>query len=233
MTLSAGCYALGYLTGVAAFAWMARRRNLATAGIMAVMGAGLLGGLIGANLTQWVYAHLVPGGEPGKTVLGSIAGGYLSVLLFKRYIGIRRPTGDLFAVAISAGETVGRWGCFFGGCCYGKACTILWAVHQHGAWRHPTQLYLSGANALILVALWRFDKAHPPENGLFYLQGVLYSAARFVIEFFRDGPPPVWGLTGAQWACLVGFAFFGVRLARLLRPARPALAALSDATPVR
>lgn len=233
MTLSAGCYALGYLTGVAAFAWMARRRNLATAGIMAVMGAGLLGGLIGANLTQWVYAHLVPGGEPGKTVLGGIAGGYLSVLLFKRYIGIRRPTGDLFAVAISAGETVGRWGCFFGGCCYGKACTILWAVHQHGAWRHPTQLYLSGANALILVALWRFDKAHPPENGLFYLQGVLYSAARFVIEFFRDGPPPVWGLTGAQWACLVGFAFFGVRLARLLRPARPALAALSDATPVR
>jgi len=233
MTLSAGCYALGYLTGVAAFAWMARRRNLATAGIMAVMGAGLLGGLIGANLTQWVYAHLVPGGEPGKTVLGGIAGGYLSVLLFKRYIGIRRPTGDLFAVAISAGETVGRWGCFFGGCCYGKACTILWAVHQHGAWRHPTQLYLSGANALILVALWRFDKAHPPENGLFYLQGVLYSAARFVIEFFRDGPPPVWGLTGAQWACLVGFAFFGVRLARLLRPARPALAALSDAAPVR
>ena len=233
MTLSAGCYALGYLTGVAAFAWMARRRNLATAGIMAVMGAGLLGGLIGANLTQWVYAHLVPGGEPGKTVLGGIAGGYLSVLLFKRYIGIRRPTGDLFAVAISAGETVGRWGCFFGGCCYGKACTILWAVHQHGAWRHPTQLYLSGANALILVALWRFDKAHPPENGLFYLQGVLYSAARFVIEFFRDGPPPVWGLTGAQWACLVGFAFFGVRLARLLRLARPALAALSDATPVR
>ena len=233
MTLSAGCYTLGYLTGVAAFAWMARRRNLATAGIMAVMGAGLLGGLIGANLTQWVYVHLVPGGEPGKTVLGGIAGGYLSVLLFKRYIGIRRPTGDLFAVAISAGETVGRWGCFFGGCCYGKACTILWAVHQHGAWRHPTQLYLSGANALILVALWRFDKAHPPENGLFYLQGVLYSAARFVIEFFRDGPPPVWGLTGAQWACLVGFAFFGVRLARLLRPARPAPAALSDAAPVR
>ena len=233
MTLSAGCYALGYLTGVAAFAWMARRRNLATAGIMAVMGVGLLGGLIGANLTQWVYAHLVPGGEPGKTVLGGIAGGYLSVLLFKRYLGIRRPTGDLFAVAISAGETVGRWGCFFGGCCYGKACTVLWAVHQHGAWRHPTQLYLSGANALILVALWRFDKVHPPENGLFYLQGVLYSVARFVIEFFRDGPPPVWGLTEAQWACLVGFAFFGVRLVRLLRPARPAPAALSDAAPAR
>ena len=221
MTLSAGCYALGYLTGIAAFAWMARRRGLATAGIMAVMGAGLLGGLVGANLTQWAYSHLVTGGGEGKTVLGGIACGYLSVFLFKRYLGIHRPTGDLFAVAVSAGEAVGRWGCFFGGCCYGKACALPWAVWQHGAWRHPTQLYLSGANALILVALWRFDRTRPPENGLWYLQGVLYCAARFLIEFFREGPPPVWGLTGAQWACLAGLAFFGVRLARLLHPSCP------------
>lgn len=217
MTLSAGCYALGYLTGLGAFAGMARRRNLATAGIMAVMGAGLLGGLVGANLTQWAYGHFFGTGEAGKTVLGGIAGGYLSVLLYKRYLGLRRPTGDLFAVAVSAGEAVGRWGCFFGGCCYGKACDAAWAVHQHGAWRHPTQLYLSGANALILVALWRFDKMRPPENGLFYLQGVLYCLARFIIEFFRAGPPPVAGLTGAQWACLAGFAFFSIRLTRLLR----------------
>lgn len=55
MTLSAICYALGYLTGLAAFVLMARRRNLATAGIMAIMGAGLLGGLLGANLAQWVF----------------------------------------------------------------------------------------------------------------------------------------------------------------------------------
>ena len=226
MTLSAGCYALGYLTGLAAFAWMARRRNLATAGIMAVMGAGLLGGLAGANLAQWVF-----GGIAGKTVLGGIAGGYLCVALYKRHLGLRRSTGDLFAVAISAGEAVGRWGCFFGGCCYGKACSLPWAVRQHGELRHPTQLYLSGANALILVALWRFDKTRPPENALFYLQGTLYCLARFVIEFFREGPPPVWGLTLAQWACVAGFAFFGVRLTRLLRPSRPGAAAPADAVP--
>lgn len=222
MMLSAGCYALGYLTGLAAFVWMARRRHLATAGIMAIMGAGLIGGLLGANLAQWVF-----GGTAGKTVLGGIAGGYLSVILYKHHLGIRRPTGDLFAVAVSAGETVGRWGCFFGGCCYGKACALPWAVNQHGEYRHPTQLYLSGANALILVALWRFDKAHPPENGLFYLQGILYCAARFGIEFFREGPPPVWGLTLAQWACLAGFTFFAVQFTRLMHrhsfpPAIPA-----------
>ena len=114
--LSSGCYALGYLTGLAAFVLMARRRQLATAGIMSV---GLIGGLAGANLAQWLF-----GGAAGKTVLGGIAGGYLTIILYKRYLGLRRPTGDLFAVAISAGEAVERWGCFFGGCCYGKACAV-------------------------------------------------------------------------------------------------------------
>ena len=215
MTLSAGCYALGYLTGLVAFVLMARRRNMATAGIMALMGAGLIGGLVGANLAQWVI-----GGTEGKTVLGGIAAGYLCVILYKRHLGITRSTGDLFAVAISAGEAVGRWGCFYGGCCYGKVCAAPWAIYQHGALRHPTQLYLSAANALILVTLLRFDKTNPPENALFYLQGVLYCAARFTIEFFRDGPPPVWGLTLAQWVCIAGFLFFAVKLKRLLRPAQ-------------
>lgn len=215
MTLSADCYALGYLTGLLAFVLMARRRNMATAGIMALMGAGLIGGLVGANLAQWIV-----GGTEGKTVLGGIAGGYLCVILYKRHLGITRSTGDLFAVAISAGEAVGRWGCFYGGCCFGKVCQLPWSVFQHGEMRHPTQLYLSAANAFILVLLLRFDRTHPPENALFYSQGVLYCAARFTIEFFRDGPPPVWGLSVAQWACVAGFLFFAVKLRQLLRPAR-------------
>jgi phosphatidylglycerol:prolipoprotein diacylglycerol transferase len=213
LTLATACYALGYITGLAAFVWMARRRHLVTTGIMAVMGAGLLGGMVGANLAQWVF-----GGVLGKTVLGGIAGGYLTVIVYKRHLGIKRSTGDLFAVAVSAGEAVGRWGCFYGGCCYGKACAVPWAVSQHGAFRHPTQLYLSGANAFIFFILWQLDTKRPPENTLFYTQGVLYCTARFVIEFFREAPPQAWGLSLAQWACLAGFTFFAVQLTRLPWP---------------
>ena len=212
MTLSALCYALGYGTGAAAFVWMARRRRLATTGIMALLGAGLIGGLIGANAAQWLF-----GGAAGKTVLGAIAGGYASVALYKRHLGIVRPTGDLFAVALCAGEAVGRWGCYFGGCCYGKPTHVAWAIWQHGAWRHPTQVYLSLASLLVLGCLLLFERTDPRENALFYLQGLLYGAARFVIEFYRETPPPVAGLTAAQWACLAGMAYFGVQLVRLLR----------------
>ncbi len=230
MMPSALCYAAGYLTGLLAFLWMARRRGMATEGILLLVAVGLVGGLLCAGLTQRLVT-----GSAGKTVLGGIAGGYLSVMLAKRLLGIRRPTGDLFAVAICAGEAVGRWGCFFGGCCYGRPTHLPWAVWQHEAYRHPTQIYLSLASLAILLMLLTLEcrpqlsgtsrgnssvlwhPLHPlPENTIFYVQGALYCVARFCIEFWRDngsinnlmaGP-----LSAAQWGCLAGSIFFVVRL---------------------
>jgi phosphatidylglycerol:prolipoprotein diacylglycerol transferase len=211
---SAVCYALGYSTALGAFWAMARKRRVATEGIAILMAAGLVGGLAGANLVQYLVTH-----EAGKTVLGGIAGGWLAVMLVKRRLGIRRSTGDLFAVAVSAGEAVGRWGCYFGGCCYGKPTAVPWAIWQHDAHRHPTQIYMSVANAAILAVLLRIEGTKPPENTLFYVQGVLYCATRFAIEFFRDAAPALGGLTDAQWGCLAGFAFFGTQLVRMARRA--------------
>ena len=211
MNVSSLIYSVAYLTGIAVFAWMARRRNVLTHGMFAIMAAGLVGGLLGANLAQLAT------GQDGKTVLGGVAGGYLAVILCKRKLGITRPTGDLFAVAWCAGEAVGRWGCFFGGCCYGTECRLPWAVWQHGAFRHPSQIYLSLACLVVLVILLMFDRLHPPDNGLFFLQGLLYCLARFVVEFVREGPRAVAGMTAAQWACAAGFLFFGPKLAQLLQ----------------
>jgi phosphatidylglycerol:prolipoprotein diacylglycerol transferase len=224
LSASALCYGLGYAVGLVAFALMAHRRRIATSGIGAISIAGLLGGLVGANLAQWLTT-----GSGGKSVLGGIAGGYLAVAVCKRYLGIRRPTGDLFAVALSAGEAVGRFGCFFGGCCYGVPTAVPWAVYQHGAWRHPTQLYLALIALLILTVLLWIDRRAPlPENGLLFVQGTLYTFGRFLVEFFRDGISLALGLTTAQWACLAGFVFFVSRLALLLR-ARPAVAGVRAA----
>lgn len=213
--LAAGLiYAAAYAVGMLAFAFMAHRRGLNTAGVRAVSIAGLLGGLLGANIAQWFL-----GGEAGKTILGGIAFGYLTVVLYKRHIGLRRPLGDLFAVALAAGEAVGRWGCFVGGCCYGREVShssLTWAVWQHGAYRHPAQVYSSLASLAILgILLWREYRRPLPENGLFFLQGMLCCLARFAIEFVREGAIFAAGLTLAQWGCVAGFAFFAVRFRRL------------------
>ncbi|MBV8172860.1 MAG: prolipoprotein diacylglyceryl transferase [Candidatus Eremiobacteraeota bacterium] len=212
MGLSAVCYGLGYLAGLAAFGYMARRRGIATTGIWTLMSAGLIGGLAGANLTQ-----LIVTGSPGKTLLGGVICGYIAVVLTKRWLGIVRPTGDLFAMALAAGEAIGRWGCFFGQCCYGKIASHLpWAIYEHGAYRHPTQAYLALAATAIFVALWYLHTKPLPENALFYIQGTLFCAARFGIEFFREGPSLFAGLSFAQYACIAGLAFFGYKMIELV-----------------
>ena len=213
-TISAFCYALGYGVGLAAFMVMAARRRLVTLGMMRVMTAGLVGGLVCACVAQWVLT-----GAEGKSVLGGLAGGYATVWVYKKYLGIRRSTGDLFAVAMSAGEAVGRWGCYFAGCCYGRPSHVPWAIWQHGAWRHPTQIYSSLASAAILVVLLTVENKRPVENTLFFLQGTLFCAARFVIEFYRAGSVSSIGLSTAQIACVFGFLFFSFGLARLTRQA--------------
>ncbi|HEY1869015.1 MAG TPA: prolipoprotein diacylglyceryl transferase family protein, partial [Candidatus Cybelea sp.] len=172
--IAAPIYVCAYAAAALAFWQMARRRGMATDGIARVMAAGIIGGLAGANLLQ-----LLATGLPGKTIEGGIVGGWLAVIWMKRRLGITRPTGDLFALAIPAGEAIGRIACFVGGCCYGKMMTFAVAVHDHGAWRHPAQLYLSLASVMTFAILTAIERRRIlPENGLFYLGGVLFCIDR-------------------------------------------------------
>lgn len=212
--VAAPIYIAAYALAAAVFWRVARRRGFAAESAAAVMAAGLLGGLLGAIVAQALAA-----GTPGKTIEGGIAGGWLAVIAAKRFFGIARPTGDLFALAIPAGEAIGRIGCFLGGCCYGRVTSLAWAVHDHGALRHPAQLYLSlAAVAAFALLAWVERKRVLPENGLFYLGGMLFCIARFGIEFVRDNAVVVAGLDVAQLACVAGFAFFAWKFGTLLAP---------------
>lgn len=211
---SAALYGAAYLIGLAAFIDAARRRRMATDGIWTLAGAALIGGLIGAGLAQLIVAD-----APGKSILGGVAGGYLTVIATKRAFGIARPTGDLFAYALSAGEAVGRIACFVAGCCYGKPSDGDWTVWQHDAWRYPTQLYLSLCAAATYFVLRRFAKLDPPENATFFLQGTLFCTYRFVIEFVRQSTTAVAGIDAAQIACIAGFVFFAFKFVKVMRSA--------------
>jgi phosphatidylglycerol:prolipoprotein diacylglycerol transferase len=221
LVISMVFYGAAYALGLVAFAVMARRRGIATDGIAVLAAAALAGGAAGAVVVQWTL-----GGVPGKSLLGGVAVGYLAVIYAKRRLGITRPTGDLFAVALAAGEALGRIGCFFAGCCYGKVTTLPWGVYDHGALRHPTQLY-SGVAAAVTFALLVYleRKRVLPENGLLYVQIAVLCALRFPIEFVREVPATVLGLTTVQIACIGGFGFFAWRLRRLLaKPERSRVA---------
>lgn len=81
----------------------------------------------------------------GKTIVGALIFGLISVELMKRYIGLRQSTGDLYAIPLALGIAIGRVGCFLTGLSdntFGTPSRLPWAINfGDGIPRHPTQLY--------------------------------------------------------------------------------------------
>src|SRR5687768_15562641 len=217
---------LGYMVGGAVFIWQAKRRKLATEGMGLILLAALVGGLVGAKLTEWLFGAGAPlFNSPaaffdpfvgGRSILGGVLVGWLCVEIAKRRLGITRKTGDMFAFALPAGEAVGRLGCMVGGCCYGIGTTVPWAVFQHSEWRHPTQLYSSAA-AIVTLCVVYFFRNRVPEGGLFPIYLMMFGCSRLVVEFFREGEVAFAGLSIAQLICIEIVVSSAILLALRLR----------------
>jgi len=102
-------------------------------------------------------------------------------------------TADIMAPSIAIGQFLGMLGCFFAGCCYGRACDFSWAVtfmHPEslaptGIPLHPVQLYFS-LNYLIIYGLLLFVRRYKKFDGqLFWVYVLLYGVTFAIIETFR------------------------------------------------
>jgi phosphatidylglycerol:prolipoprotein diacylglycerol transferase len=206
MTLGELLTLLSYLVGAAVFVWAARRRKLATEGMAILAAVGFASGIVGAKLTQTLASGLplaTVANPGGRALLGGLVFGWLGVEVAKRAMGIRRSTGDLFALALPAGETIGRLGCHFNGCCYGIPWNGPGAVSQHGASRFPSQLLSALVAAGIFVFLLTASKREKLREGdLFRLYLMLFGLTRFGLEFVRWRESTVAGLSPMQWFCL-------------------------------
>ena len=123
-------------------------------------------------------------------------------LLYIRRVGLPLwTTCDVFAPGIALGHVVGRFGCFFAGCCYGRPTTVPWAItftNPEAAANvgtplniplHPTQLYEAGAEALILILLLASESRGRRFPGrTFWSYMLLYAISRYIIEMFRGDP---------------------------------------------
>jgi len=214
---------LAYAAGYAVFRWLRWRQGdvvdepqrwtvLAAAAVGALLGSRLLG-----LAEQWptvmeawrsgrVLALLFSSG--GKTIVGGLLGGWLGVEAAKWVSGIRRRTGDLFALPLCVGIAVGRVGCLVAGLAddtYGKPTTLPWAVNLgDGVGRHPVQVY--EILFLILVGIVVGSKAKLPEGARFRIFLGSYLGWRVVIDFLKL-QPLIGGMNLIQWSCLLGILF--------------------------
>jgi phosphatidylglycerol:prolipoprotein diacylglycerol transferase len=100
---------------------------------------------------------------------------------------------DVVAPCLALGHAIGRIGCLFAGCCYGKLCELPWAItftHPRSLAPlnvkiHPTQLYEFLGN-LIIVGILVWIERYPRSRGqLFSIYLLLYAILRGSVEIFR------------------------------------------------
>jgi phosphatidylglycerol---prolipoprotein diacylglyceryl transferase len=165
-------------------------------------------GLVGAKLLLLVVEWDTYGRAPSELFTLVRSGGVfyggliLAVIVAIWYLWRHRmpvwSVTDVFAPGIALGHVVGRMGCFFAGCCFGRPADVPWAVTFRSEYAaqnigtpvnvplHPTQLYEAGAELLILVVLLLTERRGRPFPGrTFWIYMLLYGISRFVIEFYR------------------------------------------------
>jgi phosphatidylglycerol---prolipoprotein diacylglyceryl transferase len=106
------------------------------------------------------------------------------------------PSSILPALAI--GHSVGRFGCFLAGCCFGKPTSLFWGIYLHNHFRHPTQLIESFGLLLIGIFLLKSKKDNRWLTSIYLLS---YGFLRLSIESLRgDLARGMWGFfTPSQW----------------------------------
>ena len=222
---------LAYSIGFRLFLQQRRRLgdSIDTHARWSVIAAAILGAAIGSKVLFWLedpaetLAHWT---DPvfllgGKTIVGGLIGGLVGVELEKRWAGLTRRTGDLFAMPLAAGIAIGRIGCFLSGLpdrTYGTPSSLPWAVDfGDGIPRHPTQLYESAAMATAAVVLARLTRRPHVEGDVFKLFMVLYFGLRLAVDALKPEVRVLFGLSSLQWASLAVLIYYGHDVRRWMR----------------
>jgi phosphatidylglycerol:prolipoprotein diacylglycerol transferase len=200
--------AAAYLLGLQLARVRAKARGLDANRVLDLGIYIIIAALIGAKLLLLVTDFRTFSSNPRELLTLARSGGVfygglilavVVALVYIRKIGLPLwTTCDVFAPGIAVGHVVGRFGCLFAGCCYGKPTTLPWGITftdpfaaanvgtPLGVPLHPTQIYEAGAEAIILGILLATERKGRPYPGrTFWLYMLLYAISRFIIEFFR------------------------------------------------
>jgi phosphatidylglycerol:prolipoprotein diacylglycerol transferase len=216
--------ALGFLAGLFVTLRLARRAGLPEDKITNLTVCCAIAGIVGAKLFMFLFDLPSYIADPGQIfsletlqAAGVFHGGLILALIAgilymrKRHLPAFR-TMDVFGPGIALGQSIGRIGCFAAGCCWGKECNLPWGVRFRSDFAapvplnktlHPAQLYESAADLIIFFLLYRYFRRPHREGNIIGAYLVLYSTARFIVEFFRYHEQGLFGpFSITQWLAL-------------------------------
>ena len=243
--------AAAYLLGLQFALVRARARGLDGNRVMDLGIWIIISALVGAKLLLLIVDFDTFRQNPGELVTlmrsggvfygGLIAAVAVAIWYLRRHRLPVWSVADAFAPGIALGHVIGRLGCFFAGCCFGRSTDVPWAVtfrNEYAAQNvgtplnvplHPTQLYEAGAELIILGLLLVFERRGRPFAGrTFWGYMLLYAITRFIIEFYRgDARGMVGALSTSQFVSVLLVPLSIVMLILLSR--RPAPSPTAEA----
>lgn len=234
--------ALAFLAGLWTATRRARRENISAEAIADITLWLMVGAILGARAvyvaTYWKdefagqpFSEIFMIQHGGLVFYGGLIGAIIAGSIYIRWKKLPLwKTADVLAPSIALGSVFGRIGCWLNGCCYGRACSLPWAIHfpaDHatgGLPVHPTEIYDALLNLLLYFGLaWLFR--HKKFDGQIFATYLIgYAICRSIVEYFRGDYTDLHyhlGLTPAQWISVPIFVT-GLALATILARRVPA-----------
>jgi phosphatidylglycerol:prolipoprotein diacylglycerol transferase len=203
--------AAAYLLGLQFALVRARTRGLDPNRVMDLGIWIIISALVGAKLLLLIVEFDKYQANPGELFDlfrsggvfygGLIAAVVVALWYLRRHRMPMWTVTDVFAPGIALGHVIGRMGCLFAGCCFGRPTDVPWAITFHNQYAnqnvgtplnvplHPTQLYEAGAELLILVLLLATEgRGRTFPGRTFWAYMFMYGVSRFIIEFYRGDP---------------------------------------------
>jgi len=239
--------ATAFIVGILIARRRARRAGIHPDVIVDLAFYVILASIAGARaayvIVHWSFFRTDPGAilriwDGGLAQYGGVAAGVLTGLLFFAKRGIDPWRGaDVVTPSLAIGIAIGRIGCFLNGCCFGKPCSLPWAVvfppgsiagqDYPGIAVHPTQIYASLAALAMFLILLAVERRKPFDGFLLWFFVIMLAAYRFAVDpirhydvasFVHRGPP--FSLTSNQLMGIVLIAVASAFMVRLSRRAR-------------
>ena len=167
-------------------------------------------------------------GIAGMAMVGGVVGAIISAILYCliKKINFFEIT-DIIAPTFLLGMFIGRWGCFFNGCCFGRPSKMFWAmvfppnspagsVFPHTP-IHPTELYESFIDLAFFIILIFLEKRYKKFVGWsFWMTFFFYGFGRALVDYWRWYEPQevvlkyLGGNLSVHGAIALAFAIFSL-----------------------
>lgn len=198
--------ALGFLTALLWIRYESRRIGVDRERAVDLFFYAMIAGLVGSRILYVIHSVddfwsnplvFFRVWEGGLVFQGGVIGSLLVAFWYCRKHNLPYfKMSDVFAPALSFGHALGRVGCFFAGCCFGRQCSTDFplalifphvdrAIAPPGVPLYPTQLFESFGEVIIFSFLVFFRKKKPFDGAVILLYLILYSILRSVNEVFR------------------------------------------------